>query len=226
MPDQPLRLTVLLSGSGSTFAAIHEWSKHQNSGFVIANVVSDVANAYGLERAAKAGCDTHCVEFDSFDQRSDFNQALLKAVQATSPDLVVLAGFMRIVDPFFVRAFDGKLLNIHPSLLPKYPGLNTYKRALAAFEKAHGSTVHFVNDVLDGGPLIAQAVVAIEHQDTAKTLSQRVQEAERTLYPTVIEWFAHGRLEQRDGLVWLDGTIRNKPVRGTVNPHTEEFERD
>lgn len=226
MPDQPIRITVLLSGSGSTFAAIHAASRKVDSGYAVTHVISDVPDAYGLVRAEAAGCVTRCVNFSGFNTRAQFNQALLEAVLETAPDLVVLAGFMRIVDPGFVRAFDGRLLNIHPSLLPAYPGLNTYERALAACESAHGSTVHFVNDVLDGGPLIAQAVVNIDISDTRESLSLRVQEAERTLYPTVIRWFAHGRLEQRNGHAWLDGEQLQHPVRGTVNIWSEEFELD
>lgn len=226
MPNQPLRITVLLSGSGTTFAAIHACSVLPDSGYVVTHVISDVPDAYGLARAEVAGCVTRCVNFNDYPDRKTFNQALLEAVQETAPGLVVLAGFMRIVDSKFVRAFDGKLLNIHPSLLPDYPGLNTYKRALTASETVHGSTVHFVNDVLDGGPLIAQAVVTIEDNDTPESLSSRVQEAERTLYPSTIRWFAHGRLEQRGGDVWLDGTRLERPVRGRVNSKSEEFELD
>ncbi len=224
MPDQPLRITVLLSGSGTTFAAIHAASLQPNSGYAVTHVISDVPDAYGLTRAEAAGCLTRSVNYTDFDERAGFNQALLEAVLETTPDLVVLAGFMRIVDPGFVRAFDGKLLNIHPSLLPAYPGLNTYQRVLAASESAHGSTVHFVNDVLDGGPLIAQVIVNIRISDTSESLSSRVQEAERTLYPTVIQWFAQGRLEQRNGNVWLDGEQLERPLRGMVNIQSEEFE--
>lgn len=215
-----------MSGSGTTFAAIHAASLKNNSDYAVTHVISDVPDAYGLTRARVAGCVTQCVNYADFANRADFNKALLEAVLETAPDLVVLAGFMRIVDPGFVQAFDGKLLNIHPSLLPAYPGLNTYKRALAASESAHGSTVHFVNNVLDGGPLIAQAIVNIEINDTPESLSSRVQEAERTLYPTVIQWFAERRLQQRNGEVWLDDERLQHPLRGTVNIRSEEFELD
>ncbi len=224
MPDRPLRITVLLSGSGTTFAAIESASRHPDSGYTISHVISDSPTAYGLTRATTAGCTANCVNYRDFDSRANFNAALLEAVKATEPDLVVLAGFMRIVDTEFVQAFDGKLLNIHPSLLPAYPGLNTYERVLASADKEHGTTVHFVNDVLDGGPLIAQAVVNIEASDTPQALSARVQAAERTLYPTVIHWFASGRLRQNGGQVWLDSKRLEHPLRGTVNIHSEEYE--
>lgn len=225
MPAQALRVTVLLSGGGTTFAAIEKWSKKTGAAFVISDVVSDQPDAHGLVRANDAGCRTHSVPYRQFQSRRDFDEALLNTVAATQPDLVVLAGFMRIVAPGFVQAFEGRLLNIHPSLLPDYPGLNTYQRALDAGEQSHGTTVHFVNDVLDGGPLIAQAVVSVNAEETAASLASRVQLAERTLYPMVVGWFAQGRLSLSEGRVRLDNEFLSAPVRGTVDPETQEFER-
>jgi len=223
----PLSVTVLLSGGGTTFDAIQSYSQRDDSGFNVTDVISDTYDAYGLTRARNAGCRSHYVNYNDYEDRADFDEALLRATAETSPDLVVLAGFMRIVNPEFVRAFSGKLINIHPSLLPSYPGLNTYQRALQAGDSEHGSTVHFVNDVLDGGPLIAQAIVNIETNDTPKSLSTKVQRAERILYPVVIHWFASGRLIMRDSEVWLNGAKRTTPIRGIVNIHNnEEFEFD
>ncbi len=222
----PIKVTLLLSGGGTTFEAIHAYSQRTDALFKITDVISDKPDAYGLKRAATAGCRCHCIDYSNYDKRSDFDKALLRATTDTAPELVVLAGFMRIVNPEFVRAFDGRLLNIHPSLLPLYPGLNTYERVLRAGDSEHGSTVHFVNDVLDGGPLVAQAVVNIEEKDTPDSLAMRVQQAERILYPVVVNWFASERLTQLDGEVWLDGTKRTAPVRGIVNISNKEFEFD
>lgn len=218
-----MRTTILLSGGGTTFAAIEAAT---NERVAITHVISDNPDAYGLERAHQRSITTHCVPYSTFASRPAFDAALLEAVERTDPDLVVLAGFMRIVSPDFVRAFDGRLLNIHPSLLPLYPGLDTYARALADQRSEHGSTVHFVNDVLDGGPLIAQAVVTVENDDTPASLSTRVQRAERVLYPTVIDWFAHGRLRQKEGRAWLDDVALDVPLRGRVDEQTNSWIRD
>lgn len=219
-----LNVTLLLSGSGSTFAAIEQFSRRPDSHFKITHVVSDQPKAYGLERASELGIETIVVPYQSFQSRADFDQALQDAVVATKPALVVLAGFMRIVAPSFVRTFDGKLLNIHPSLLPKFPGLHTYARALEAGESHHGSTVHFVNDVLDGGPAIAQAIVIINDNDNVSTLSARVQAAERILYPNVINWFALNRLRQKGKGVVLDGKLLSTPLQLPWNPTTGEID--
>lgn len=223
MPENPLRVTLLLSGGGTTFAAIERWSRQASAGFVVTDVISDQPDAYGLERAREAGCRTHVVDYRAFDSRDDFDRHLRLTTADTQPELVVLAGFMRIVNPDFVRTFEGKLLNIHPSLLPAYPGLNTYKRVLDAGDHTHGTTVHFVNDVLDGGPLIAQALVAVKPGDTEATLAGRVQAAERTLYPQVISWFAHGRLTLQGSDIQLDGRRLESPLQGSVDPVTLEY---
>lgn len=209
-PDKQ-QITVLLSGSGTTFAALLA-HQHQHPGnFEIAHVVSDNEDARGLARARSAGIHTRVVPYKKAASRAAFNEELLSCVTSTCPDLVVLAGFMRIVDETFVDRFNARLLNIHPSLLPKYPGLNTYQRALNAGERQHGSSVHFVNNILDGGPVIAQTVVNIEDTDNAATLSARVQQAERKLYPIVIDWFCDGHLQLVDGCACLDGEILGTP---------------
>lgn len=200
-----------MSGSGTTFAAILRYQQHHQTHFEITHVVSDNPQAQGLDRAQTRDIPTTVVPFKKFASRSDFDKELLDSVVACAPDLVVLAGFMRIVDESFVARFYNRLMNIHPSLLPKYPGLNTYERALHAGESQHGSSVHFVNNVLDGGPVIAQVIVPIENNDSVATLSARVQEAERMLYPVVIEWFCEGRLALQRGQAHLDGQALETP---------------
>jgi len=220
----PLNVTVLLSGGGTTFAAIAAFCQSTDSDYRIAHVISDQAKAYGLERAAALNIATTTIPYTDYPNRQQFDEALLAAVSSTEPDLVVLAGFMRIVDATFVHAFTGKLLNIHPSLLPKYPGLNTYARALQAEETIHGSTVHFVNDVLDGGPPIIQVIVNIEENDTVESLSARVQAAERKLYPTVINWFAQERLQLSDSYVVFNGHELTAPLQVPWKPTTGEID--
>ncbi|NNF17169.1 MAG: phosphoribosylglycinamide formyltransferase [Gammaproteobacteria bacterium] len=212
------RICVLLSGSGTTFAAILDYQQRHQTHFEITHVVSDNPRAQGLDRARAHNIPTTVVPYKQFACRSDFDQELLDTVVACAPDLVVLAGFMRIVDSAFVARFFNKLMNIHPSLLPKYPGLNTYERVLSAGESRHGSSVHFVNNVLDGGPVIAQVVVLIDNNDSIATLSARVQEAERMLYPVVIDWFCDGRLTLQQGQAHLDG----KPL---VTPRIFHFDQ-
>lgn len=175
-------------------------------------VASNRADAYGLQRAAQAGIDTLCISHRDFDGREAFDRALASALESYEPDLVVLAGFMRILSPWFVQRFEGRVLNIHPALLPKYPGLDTHVRALADGEKHHGSTVHFVTEELDGGPRILAGRLAIDAGDTADSLQSRVQQLEHRIYPQAAQWFAEGRLRYRNGRAWLDGSQLYEPV--------------
>ncbi len=203
------RIVVLVSGSGSNLQALLDAStgRHPEIELAadIAAVVSNVAGAYGLERAQRAGVATAVLEHGTFSSRESFDTALLSTVSSYSADLVILAGFMRILSPVFVQAFYGKLMNIHPSLLPKYPGLHTHERALQAGDKMHGASVHFVTEELDGGPVIVQASIPIVTNDTADRLAQRVLKLEHQIYPLAAHWFATGRLELAAEGALLDG---------------------
>jgi phosphoribosylglycinamide formyltransferase-1 len=171
----------------------------------IAVVISNNPDAAGLDLARAAGLTTRTVDHRSFDSREDFDAALVSCLQEFSVDLVILAGFMRILTPVFIKPYAGRLLNIHPSLLPNYPGLNTHQRALEAGDSEAGVTVHFVTPELDGGPPILQARVVIEPGDTPEALASRVISREHSIYPLAASWFVDERLTLRDGKAWLDG---------------------
>jgi len=205
---QPFRLVVLISGNGSNLQALIDHIANGVLPATIAAVISNNADAQGLGRAQQAGIPAKVIDHRNHPSRESFDAALMAGIYAYCPDAVILAGFMRILTPLFVRHFHGRLLNIHPSLLPKFTGLNTHARALAAGEREHGCSVHFVTGELDGGPVVAQSVVAVLPDDTPITLQTRVQAAEHALYPTVIGWLATGRLRLTETGVTLD----DKPV--------------
>ncbi|WP_167144980.1 phosphoribosylglycinamide formyltransferase [Pseudomonas sp. OTU750018] len=188
-------VVVLISGSGSNLQALIDSIAHDGNPARIAAVISNRADAYGLERAKQAGISTAVLDHKQFDGREAFDAALVEAIDAFNPQLVVLAGFMRILTPGFVRHYAGRLLNIHPSLLPKYKGLHTHQRALEAGDSEHGCSVHFVSEELDGGPLVVQAVVPVQSDDSSTSLAQRVHEQEHVIYPLAVRWFAEGRLQ-------------------------------
>ncbi|OHC29320.1 MAG: phosphoribosylglycinamide formyltransferase [Pseudomonadales bacterium RIFCSPHIGHO2_02_FULL_60_43] len=188
-------VVVLISGSGSNLQALIDSIAHDGNPARIAAVISNRADAYGLERAKQAGISTAVLDHKQFDGREAFDAALVEAIDAFNPQLVVLAGFMRILTPGFVRHYAGRLLNIHPSLLPKYKGLHTHQRALEAGDSEHGCSVHFVSEELDGGPLVVQAVVPVQSDDSPTSLAQRVHEQEHVIYPLAVRWFAEGRLQ-------------------------------
>ncbi|MDR7024761.1 phosphoribosylglycinamide formyltransferase [Pseudomonas peli] len=188
-------VVVLISGSGSNLQALIDSIAHDGNPARIAAVISNRADAYGLERAKQAGISTAVLDHKQFDGREAFDAALVEAIDAFNPQLVVLAGFMRILTPGFVRHYAGRLLNIHPSLLPKYKGLHTHQRALEAGDSEHGCSVHFVSEELDGGPLVVQAVVPVQSDDSPSSLAQRVHEQEHVIYPLAVRWFAEGRLQ-------------------------------
>ncbi|MCR4511178.1 phosphoribosylglycinamide formyltransferase [Pseudomonas sp. 32.2.56] len=194
MPAQ-CNVVVLISGSGSNLQALINSIAHDGNPARIAAVISNRADAYGLERAKQAGIATAVLDHKQFDGREAFDAALVEAIDAFDPQLVVLAGFMRILTPGFVRHYAGRLLNIHPSLLPKYKGLHTHQRALEAGDSEHGCSVHFVSEELDGGPLVVQAVVPVQSDDSPSSLAQRVHEQEHVIYPLAVRWFAEGRLQ-------------------------------
>lgn len=196
------RVVVLLSGNGSNLQAlIDSSSKH----FDIVAVISNQTQAYGLERARKVAIDAICLDHKDYSSRASFDQALAETLHRYQPDLVVLAGFMRILSSDFVKQFQGRIVNIHPSLLPLYPGLNTHQRVLDAGDASHGATVHFVTEALDMGPHIIQVSVPVQKTDSVDTLAQRVQEKEHLIYPMAVKWFAQKRLQLRGSRVFLDG---------------------
>ncbi len=197
-------VVILISGSGSNLQAIIDASQSEQCPINIAAVISNRANAKGLERAQQANIKTAVIDHTQFNGREDFDQALVKQIDTYQPDLVVLAGFMRILTHEFVEHYTGRLINIHPALLPDFPGLNTHERAIKSGVKEHGATVHFVTTEVDGGPIILQAGVAVKSNDTAKELAQRVLQQEHRIFPLVIKWFAEKRLVLNDNKVFLD----------------------
>ena len=199
------RLAVLISGTGSNLQAILDAIDAGDLPARVNLVLSNKAGAAGLARAERAGVPAQAIDHRGFPDRASFDQAMIERIDAHGADTVVLAGFMRILSPGFVRHYQGRLINIHPSLLPKYPGLNTHARALEAGDREHGCSLHFVTDELDGGPLIAQARFPVAANDTAETLSEKVQAQEHRLYPQVLRWRAQQRLQMTDQGVELDG---------------------
>lgn len=204
------KIVVLISGSGSNLQAIIDAVKAGQINGEICAVISNRPDAYGLTRAENAGIETLVLDHKAFDSREDYDAALMDKIDAFSPDLVVLAGFMRILTPSLVQNYLGRMLNIHPSLLPKYQGLNAHQRALDAKDKEHGVSVHFVTEELDGGPVVLQAKVAIESDDTAQTLAQRVHQQEHIIYPLVVQWFCEKRLTMETDNAVLDGQVLPK----------------
>ena len=199
------RLVVLISGSGTNLQAIID---AVNAGAVnakISAVISNEESAKGLQRAAQSKIATAVVDHKQFDSKEAFDRALIELIDRYEADTVLLAGFMRILTPTFVSHYAGKVLNIHPSLLPKFQGLHTHQRALEAGEKQHGCSIHFVTDEVDGGPVIAQATVSVDATDDADSLAKQVLRKEHILYPLVVSWKADGRLKLSNGGVWLDG---------------------
>jgi phosphoribosylglycinamide formyltransferase-1 len=199
------RLAVLISGTGSNLQAILDAIDAGELPARVSLVLSNKAGAAGLARAERAGVPAQAIDHRGFPDRASFDQAMIERIDAHGADTVVLAGFMRILSPGFVHHYQGRLINIHPSLLPKYPGLNTHARALEAGDREHGCSLHFVTDELDGGPLIAQARFPVSANDTAETLSEKVQAQEHRLYPQVLRWRAQQRLQMTDQGVELDG---------------------
>jgi len=210
-PRQPI--VILISGRGSNMRALIEHSRSETAAYSICSVISDRADAGGLEVARSFGIAARALTPAKGMERIEYDQALAAAIDACSPSLIALAGFMRILSAPFVERYTGKILNIHPSLLPKYPGLHTHRRAIEAREAEHGVTVHFVTEQLDGGPPVIQARVAVDTSDTEDTLSRRVLTLEHVIYPLAVDWFCEGRLRFEAGKALLDGRILSEPVQ-------------
>jgi phosphoribosylglycinamide formyltransferase-1 len=198
-------IVVLSSGSGSNLQALIDQSLQGKLDITISAVVSNKADAFGLERARKAGIPTHVLDHKSFGSREEFDQSLQEVIDQYQPKLVVLAGFMRILTDSFTRHYEGRMLNIHPSLLPKYKGLDTHQRAIDANDKEHGVSVHFVSAELDAGSVIVQARTQIEATDTADSLAEKIHKLEHVIYPLAVKWFSEGRLTVNNGKALLDG---------------------
>jgi phosphoribosylglycinamide formyltransferase-1 len=198
-------IVVLISGNGSNLQAIIDACKQKQINGTIRAVFSNKADAFGLERARDAHIPAHALEASQFASREAFDRELVQEIDAYAPDVVVLAGYMRILSPGFVSHYSGRLLNIHPSLLPKYPGLHTHRQVLENGDEEHGTSVHFVTDELDGGPVILQAKIPVFDGDDEDDITERVQSQEYAIYSLVVSWFVDGRLEMRDNAAWLDG---------------------
>ncbi|MFP4243522.1 MAG: phosphoribosylglycinamide formyltransferase [Ectothiorhodospira sp.] len=220
MPDRPLPgIVVLISGSGTNLQALIDAVTRGEIPGRIRAVLSNRPGVAGLERAERAGIPAQVIDHRTYPDRETFDQALMAHIDAHDPALVVLAGFMRVLTPAFVDHYTGRLINIHPSLLPDFRGLHTHERALEAGVQTHGCTVHFVNGELDGGPAIAQAGVPVEANDTPQSLAARVQCQEHRIYPQVVRWFCEGRLKLADdGQVHLDDQPLQTPLRADEVP--------
>jgi phosphoribosylglycinamide formyltransferase-1 len=205
------RIVILISGTGSNMAAIAEAIKTEESDSgidaEIVGVISNRPNAGGLEKAQAMGLHTDLIDHTLYASRDEFDHALIRMIEDLKPDLVVLAGFMRILTADFTRYYEGRLLNIHPSLLPKYQGLNTHQRALDAGDDSHGVTVHFVTEELDGGPNAIQAILPILDIDNAQQLQARVHAQEHIIYPIAVKWFCEGRLTMKGNDALLDNKV-------------------
>ena len=184
---------VLISGNGSNLQSIIDNAKTID--LKICCVVSNKTDAFGLKRAAKVGIPCVALDETLFDSKLGFDQEIMKVIDNYQAEVIILAGYMRILSADFISKYSGKILNIHPSLLPKFPGLNTHQRAIDASEKKHGASVHFVTEEVDGGPVIAQQSVNIDCTDNSQTLAKKVLKKEHVLYPQVIGWYTQGRLK-------------------------------
>jgi len=208
-----LAVVVLVSGRGSNLQALIDACAEERLRAEIRAVISNVPGAAALERARRAGIETQVIDHRGFERREAFDRALAARVEAFAPRLVVLAGFLRVLGAPFVQRFHGRLVNIHPSLLPAFPGLDTHRRALAAGAREHGATVHFVTAELDGGPIIARARVPVLAGDDPQSLAARVLAREHVLLPRVVALFAEGRVHLGDdGRVWRDGAPAPAPL--------------
>lgn len=210
-------LVVLISGSGSNLQAIVDAISSQQLNAEIKTVISNQVSAQGLERAAGVDITTHVVEHQHYPSRDLFDQALMQIIDPLKPDLIILAGFMRILGDEFIAHYQHRLINIHPSLLPKYKGLNTHKKAIDNNDEMHGASVHYVGIELDSGPVVIQAEVPIQAGDTVEKLAQRVLKEEHKIFPIAIKMHIEGRLKFHDNQLQLDNKDIKRPLRWKNN---------
>ncbi|WP_044409704.1 phosphoribosylglycinamide formyltransferase [Thiomicrospira microaerophila] len=206
-------VVVVLSGNGSNLQALIDFQQRADCAYKIVKVVANRPNAFGLERAKQHHIPASLVNHQDYATREDFERALIQHIDQAQPGLVVLAGFMRILTPLFTEHYLGKMLNIHPSLLPKYPGLDTHQRAIDAGDTEHGLSIHFVTAELDGGPVILQASLKIEPQMDAQMLQQQVHQLEHQAYPLAVNLFAQGQLSLQDNQAWLNHQALIQPLK-------------
>jgi len=212
-PASPLPIVILISGRGSNLQSIIDAVASDMLPVEIRAVISNRPVAEGLQRATQAGIPATVIDHSLYSDRAKFDQALREGIERWQPGLIVLAGFMRILTAGFVHHYQGRMLNIHPSLLPDFPGLRTHQRALESGCKQHGASIHFVTAAVDGGPVVLQARVPVYQQDTVTTLATRVLEQEHRLYPLAIRWFAEQRLRlDSTGHAVLDDKVLTEPV--------------
>lgn len=202
------RIVILISGTGSNMVTIAEQVRDDIIDAEISAVICNEPDAAGIQKARALGIHTDIIDHRGFTSREEFDVGLMRTIDSYDPDLIVLAGFMRILTTDLVRRYEGRMLNIHPSLLPKYPGLHTHKRAIEAGDSQHGVTVHFVTEELDDGPNVIQAVIPVLDGDDPQSLKKRVQLQEHVIYPIAVKWFMEGRLSMQEGQSCLD----NKPL--------------
>jgi phosphoribosylglycinamide formyltransferase-1 len=212
-PHTGFSAAVLISGSGSNLQAFIDAVASRRLDIDLAVVISNQDDAYGLTRAAKAGIDAVAVPHINYGDRGDFEIALAEVIDRYKPDLIILAGFMRILTAPFVKRYEGRMINIHPSLLPKFQGLHTHRRALENGERWHGCTVHFVAEDLDGGPAIIQGTIAVLGDDTEDLLAARVLKIEHEIYPQAAALIAAGRVRLENADVWLDDKKLDEPIQ-------------
>jgi phosphoribosylglycinamide formyltransferase-1 len=205
-------LVVLISGSGSNLQAIINAIKNAELDAEIKAVISNKATAKGLQRAAKENIKTHVIDHKQFDSREDFDQAMIEIIDPVKPELIILAGFMRILSKHFIEHYPHRLINIHPSLLPKYKGLNTHQQAIDNHDSKHGASVHYVSHELDSGPVVIQAEVPVRASDNTKTLASRVLTEEHNIYPMVIKMHIEGRLTFDKNQLKLDNKPLSEPL--------------
>ena len=206
------KVAILISGSGTNLQSFIDQVDDLQLNCDISVVFSNCEDAYGLVRAKKAGIATAALSHKRFSDREDFDKAVAKILDEHAPDLIILAGFMRILSAWFVRRYEGKILNIHPALLPLYPGLHTHERVLDAGDSHHGSTVHFVTEELDGGPRILAGRIKVLTNESPEELRARVQAVEHRIYPQAAQLFAEGQVSYRNGEVWMNGNIMAEPL--------------
>jgi len=214
-------MAVLISGGGSNLQSIIDHVTKNNIHAEIACVISNNPDAYGLVRAEKANIPTHVIDHKTHNSREAFDAELVNTLAVYNIKLIVLAGFMRVLSPTFINEYSENILNIHPSLLPEYPGLHTHKRVLNAGDKEHGCSVHFVTAALDEGPLVIQAKVAVEKTDTVETVAARVLEKEHIIYPLAVKWFCESRLTLNEDQPYFDNELLKQAILLTPDLEAE-----